>query len=67
MTPSQASPTGTLLGRDFEILRVLSQGGMGTVYEAIQRTTGAPRAVKIMRGGIAGACAFARGSSKKRA
>ncbi|MBL8682467.1 MAG: protein kinase [Myxococcales bacterium] len=58
MTLSQALPTGTLLGRDFEIIRVLSQGGMGTVYEAIQRTTGAPRAVKIMRGGIAGDLRF---------
>ncbi|MFO0560714.1 MAG: protein kinase [Polyangiales bacterium] len=58
MTLSQALPSGTLLGRDFEIIRVISQGGMGTVYEAIQRTTGAPRAVKIMRGGIAGDLRF---------
>ena len=31
---------------------------MGTVYEAVQRTTAAPRAVKIMRGAIAGDLRF---------
>ena len=52
MAVSQALKPGLLLGRDFEIVRLLSQGGMGTVYEAVQRTTGAPRAVKVMRGAL---------------
>lgn len=40
---------GTVLGKDFRIVRALSQGGMGAVYVAEQLSTGVQRAVKVMR------------------
>ena len=33
---------------DFEVRRLLGAGGMGEVYEAVQRSTGAVRAIKIL-------------------
>jgi serine/threonine protein kinase/ferredoxin/hemoglobin-like flavoprotein len=51
MTPIGYIPTGAVLG-DFEIVRPLSEGGMGTVYVANQRGTGAQRALKVMRSGM---------------
>ena len=39
---------GTLFGQDFEILQRLAQGGMGTVYVALQHSTGKKRALKVM-------------------
>jgi formylglycine-generating enzyme required for sulfatase activity/serine/threonine protein kinase len=39
---------GTTFARDFEIVRPLSQGGMGAVYVAKQRSTGRERALKLM-------------------
>lgn len=53
MSSFQLIPEGTVLGGDFEIVRLLRHGGMGSVYEAVQRTTGASRAVKVMRGALA--------------
>jgi serine/threonine protein kinase/ferredoxin/hemoglobin-like flavoprotein len=38
----------TIIGDDFEIVGRLGEGGMGVVYEAIQRTTGHRRALKLM-------------------
>jgi serine/threonine protein kinase len=40
---------GTLVGGRFEIERRAASGGMGAVYRAVDRTTGAPAAVKIVR------------------
>jgi protein-disulfide isomerase len=39
---------GTLFAGDFEIVGTLGQGGMGAVYVARQRSTGAERALKLM-------------------
>jgi formylglycine-generating enzyme required for sulfatase activity/tRNA A-37 threonylcarbamoyl transferase component Bud32 len=43
---------GDLLGGDFEIRSPLSQGGMGAVYLAHQRSTDATRVVKVMLPGL---------------
>ncbi len=40
---------GLLVGRDFRLERRLSAGGMGEVFLATQLSTGARRAVKLMR------------------
>jgi serine/threonine protein kinase len=58
MVLSDRFPPGTVIGNDFEIVRPLSQGGMGTVYVAIQRATGAPRALKLMRRALLGDAKF---------
>jgi serine/threonine protein kinase len=42
---------GTVLG-DFEVRDVLARGGMGTVYTAVQRSTGAPCALKVMHASL---------------
>ncbi len=39
---------GDVVGGDFEIVRLLGEGGMGSVYEVRQRSTGALRALKTM-------------------
>jgi serine/threonine protein kinase len=39
---------GSVFGGDFQIQRLLGQGGMGAVYLAHQRSTNMPRALKIM-------------------
>ncbi|MEZ4410784.1 MAG: serine/threonine-protein kinase [Polyangiales bacterium] len=39
---------GEVLGRDFKVIRRLAAGGMGTVYEAVQLSTGKRRALKVM-------------------
>ncbi|MFK7930138.1 MAG: serine/threonine-protein kinase, partial [Myxococcota bacterium] len=39
---------GTVIGGDFRILDELGTGGMGTVYRAIQISTGSQRALKVM-------------------
>ena len=39
---------GTVFGRDFRVLERLAAGGMGTVYVAIQLSTGKRRALKVM-------------------
>lgn len=44
----QQLPTGTKVGGDFEVIRLLGAGGMGAVYLARQVSTGAPRALKVM-------------------
>jgi formylglycine-generating enzyme required for sulfatase activity/tRNA A-37 threonylcarbamoyl transferase component Bud32 len=46
-------PAGTVLGGDFEIAGLIGEGGMGSVYEARQRSTGATRAIKVMRADLA--------------
>lgn len=40
---------GTVVGREFVIERELGSGGMGSVFVALQRSTGVRRALKIMR------------------
>jgi|GEM_PF-619633 len=52
MALSQVLLPGVVLGGEFEVIKPIGQGGMGTVYKAMQRTTGAPRAVKVMRAGL---------------
>jgi serine/threonine protein kinase len=39
---------GSVFAGDFRVLRLLSQGGMGAVYEVEQLSTGKPRALKLM-------------------
>lgn len=39
---------GTLIAEDFEVVRLLGEGGMGAVYLVQQRSTGKPRALKVM-------------------
>ena len=40
--------TGTIIGDDFEIVRPLSSGGMGSVYVARQLSINVLRALKLM-------------------
>jgi serine/threonine protein kinase len=44
---------GTVLDNAYRLVRVISEGGMGTVYEAIQLRLDRRVAVKIMRSGLA--------------
>lgn len=39
---------GRCLGGDFDIVRPIASGGVASVYEAVQRSTGKARAVKVM-------------------
>jgi serine/threonine protein kinase len=39
---------GAIFGRDFRVVQRIAAGGMGTVYEALQLSTGKKRALKIM-------------------
>jgi serine/threonine protein kinase len=39
---------GATFGRDFRVVQRIAAGGMGTVYEALQLSTGKKRALKIM-------------------
>jgi serine/threonine-protein kinase len=39
---------GAIFGRDFRVVQRIAAGGMGTVYEAVQLSTGKKRALKIM-------------------
>jgi phosphate transport system substrate-binding protein len=45
--------SGTVVGGGYRVLRVLAEGGMGTVYEVEQIATGARRALKVMHGEFA--------------
>jgi tetratricopeptide (TPR) repeat protein/predicted Ser/Thr protein kinase len=40
---------GAVLGGRFEIERLAGAGGMGTVYRALDRSTGTPVAIKVLR------------------
>jgi len=52
---------GELVDERFELLDVAGSGGMGTVYRAIDRTTGGPVAFKVLRtASVDGAQRFAR-------
>ena len=39
---------GDFVADDFQVERVLAEGGMGTLYIALQRSTGQRRALKVM-------------------
>lgn len=39
---------GEVIGRDFKVIQRLAAGGMGTVYESLQLSTGKKRALKVM-------------------
>jgi eukaryotic-like serine/threonine-protein kinase len=43
-----AALIGATLGQRYELLRILGQGGMGCVYAAVDRDTGAHVAVKVL-------------------
>ncbi|HEY4118393.1 MAG TPA: serine/threonine-protein kinase, partial [Byssovorax sp.] len=45
---------GTRLGGDYVVGRALAQGGMGAVYSAVQESTGAERALKVMHPSLVG-------------
>lgn len=45
---------GTVIGEDFEIVRPLASGGMGSVFVARQRSLNMLRAVKLMNVGLTG-------------
>ena len=51
---------GSLLGGDFEVIELLASGGMGAVYVARQRSTGATRALKTMHAHLVGDPDFRR-------
>jgi serine/threonine-protein kinase len=53
LTISSLEP-GTVLGRRFEIRRVLGSGGMGMVFQAHDRDLDEPVALKVLRPEIAG-------------
>jgi len=40
--------TGSIFAADFRVVRAIAEGGMGSVYEVEQLSTGAARALKIM-------------------
>jgi phosphate transport system substrate-binding protein len=44
---------GRIIGGAYRVVRALAEGGMGTVYEVEQITTGARRALKVMHGHFA--------------
>jgi serine/threonine protein kinase len=52
--------SGQLVGGDFEVIRPLGAGGMGAVYLARQVSTGAVRALKVMRPRFSSDPAFVR-------
>ena len=39
---------GTVFANDYEVVRELSTGGMGTLYVVRQKSTGKQRALKLM-------------------
>lgn len=45
---TRALEPGTVVARDFRVVRCLREGGMGSVYVALQLSTGAERALKLM-------------------
>jgi serine/threonine protein kinase len=47
MTAEQLKP-GATFGREFRVERRIAAGGMGTVYECVQLSTGKRRALKVM-------------------
>ena len=47
VAPSQLVP-GTVFARDFRVLSLLAEGGMGAVYVSEQLSTGKRRALKVM-------------------
>ncbi len=44
---------GTLFAGDYEVVRMVADGGMGSVYEVVQRNTGQARALKVLHRGLA--------------
>ncbi|MBI2376344.1 MAG: serine/threonine protein kinase [Deltaproteobacteria bacterium] len=48
--PARTLPTGTVIADKYEIIGLLGEGGMGVVYEAIQRPIDRPVALKLLVG-----------------
>ncbi len=51
LRPAGMLQPGEVVGERFEVERVAGSGGMGTVYRALDRVTGAPVALKIVTSG----------------
>src|SRR5688572_27062650 len=43
---------GTIFGEDYKVVRKLYTGGLSTIYEAEQLSTGRPRALKVVHGDL---------------
>src|SRR5580765_6677123 len=51
-TPAAALAAGTCLGK-YQVVRLIGEGGMGAVYEAVHLAIGKKVAIKIMSAGLA--------------
>lgn len=60
MIASQPFPAGTVIAEQYQVIRMIGQGGMATVYLAVDLHTGVEVAVKIMHEELANDPEFVR-------